>query len=187
MTEGVSKSKGSGWSLADFRGDGYEKGRPKIFQVIWFAAMNLIFIKWWFPPSLRPNLLRAFGAKVGKGVFIRHRVRILWPWKLTIADHVWIGEDAWLLNLEPISIASNVCISQAAFLITGSHDRSSPTFEFDNAPISIDEGVWIAVRATILRGVTVGRGAVIGAGCLVTSDVPPESVLRAQGSRPTDR
>lgn len=164
-------------SLAGFTGAGYDKGRSKAGQAIWFAVMNLVFTKWWCPAALRPRILRAFGATVGEGVFIRHRVRVLWPWKLQIGDYSWIGEDVWLLNLEPITIGSNVCISQAVLLITGSHDRRSPTFEYDNAPITVDDGAWLAVRATVLRGVTIGEGAIIGASALVTRDVAPGATL----------
>ena len=113
----------AGNNLKDCTGAGYEKGRPMAIQALWFAVQNLIFIKWWCPGWLRPVLLRAFGANVGEGVFIRHRVRVLWPWKLTLGDHCWIGEDAWLLNLEPIVIGNDVCLSQGVFLCTGSHQR----------------------------------------------------------------
>jgi putative colanic acid biosynthesis acetyltransferase WcaF len=95
----------------------------------------------------------------------------MWPWKLEIGNDVWIGEDAWLLNLEPIRIEDDVCVSQAVLLCTGSHDRRSQTMEYDNAPITLRAGCWVAARATVLRGVTVGRGAVVGATALVTRDV----------------
>ena len=81
-------------------------------------------------------------------MLVRHRVRVLWPWKLTVGDHTWIGEGAWILNLEPVTLGAHVCVSQEALLCTGSHDRFSPTFEFDNAPIVIGDSVWIATRAT---------------------------------------
>jgi putative colanic acid biosynthesis acetyltransferase WcaF len=151
-------------SLRTFTGHGYDKGRPLPMQAVWFATMNLVFMKWWFPARLRPALLRVFGATVGERVLIRHRVRVLWPWKLTIGDDCWIGEDAWLLNLEPITIEHDVCISQGAMLCTGSHDRRDPAFEFDNRPIRVGAGAWIAARATVLRGVFVTRGEIVPAG-----------------------
>jgi len=168
--------------LAAFTGAGYDKGRSRIGQALWFATQNLVFCKWWLPAKARPRLLRLFGAEVGDGVFIRHRVRVLWPWKLSIGDHSWVGEDAWILNLEPVTIGKNVCISQAAFLCTGSHDISSPTFEYDNGLIVVADEAWIGAQATVLRGVTIGRGAVVAARARVSRDVPPGVLVSYDGA-----
>ncbi len=165
-------------SLAGFRGDGYDKGRPLPVLVLWFATLNLVFVKWWCPSRLRVAILRAFGADIGTDVLIRHRVRIHWPWKLTVGDDVWIGEDVWMMNLEPVTIGSNTCISQGARLVCGSHDRRSPTFEFDNAPIVLGDGVWVATGCTVLRGATIGDGAVLGAGTVVAGTVEPFALVR---------
>jgi putative colanic acid biosynthesis acetyltransferase WcaF len=142
---------------------------------------NLIFAKWWLPQALRPILLRLFGAEIGQNVLIRHRVRVLWPWKLTIGNNCWIGEDAWVLNLEPVSIGHDVCVSQGAFLCTGSHDMTSPSFEYDNGPITIGDGVWLGAQAMVLRGVTIGPGSVIAARARVSSAVSPSSMLKSAG------
>lgn len=166
------------WRLADFQGHGYDKGRPRWIQALWLAAQGLL-MNWWVPPKLRVTVLRRFGAKIGQGVLIRHRVRIHWPWKLTVGDDTWIGEGTWILNLEPVTIGSNVCISQEVLLCTGSHDRKSPSFEFDNGPISVQDGAWVAARATVLRGVTIGRGALVGATALVTSSLPANASIFA--------
>jgi putative colanic acid biosynthesis acetyltransferase WcaF len=168
-------------SLANFKGTGYDKGRPYIVQAAWFAIQNLIFSKWWLPQALRPILLCLFGAEVGKNVFIRHRVRVLWPWKLVIGDNCWIGEDAWILNLEPVHIGHDVCVSQGAFLCTGSHDLASPSFEYDNGPITIGDGVWLGAQAMVLRGVRIGPGSVVAARARVSSDVSPGSPLKSAG------
>ncbi len=150
--------------LRTFRPDGYDKERGRLWQLAWFVTMNLVFSAWWFPARWRPALLRAFGARIGRRVLIRHRVRVLWPWKLRVGDDCWIGEDAWLLNLERITLESDVCLSQGAMLCTGSHDRRDRAFSYDNAPIHIETGAWVAARATVLRGARVPAGAVIGAG-----------------------
>ncbi len=171
-------------SLAGFRGEGYDKGRSVPWQIAWLAVSGLLVTRWWCPSRLRIVVLRAFGATLGKGVLIRHRVRIHWPWKLVVGDDSWIGEEAWLLNLEPIVIGHDVCISQGVFLCTGSHDRRSPTFEFDNGPITVEDGAWVAARATVLRGVTIGAGAVVGAGSLVARDVRPGEVVVAPAATP---
>ena len=150
--------------LRAFRPDGYVKGRGKAWQLAWFVTMNLVFRAWWCPARLRPVILRAFGAQVGRRVLIRHRVRVLWPWKLRIGSDCWIGEDAWLLNLEPITIEDDVCLSQGAMLCAGSHDRRDPAFRYDNAPIHVGTGAWVAARAMVLRGSTVPAGGVVPAG-----------------------
>lgn len=120
-----------------------------------------------------------FGATIGQGTNIRHRVRIHWPWKLTVGDGSWIGEGTWILNLEPVTIGSDVCVSQDVFLCTGSHLRSSPTFEYDNAPIVIEDGAWVAARAVVLRGSRIGADSVVGATALISGVVPAGAVFLA--------
>jgi putative colanic acid biosynthesis acetyltransferase WcaF len=165
--------------LAEFSGANYDKGRSFVTQALWVITSEVLLTKVWVPSTVRVRILRMFGATIGEGVLIRHNVRIHWPWKLNIGSDVWIGVDAWILNLENVSIGSDVCISQGVLLCTGSHDSDSPSFEFDNAPIVIEDGVWIAARSTVLRGVTVGTGSVIGATCLVTKSTAPYSKLYA--------
>ena len=171
MSEVIQNRSRENFSLGAFTGAGYDKGRPVWVQASWMAAWGLIASRWWCPRALRVALLRAFGASIASGTVIRHNVKIHWPWKLTVGPNTWIGDGVWILNLEPVTIGSDTCISQAAMLCTGSHDQTSPSFEFDNAPIVVGDHVWIAARATILRGVTIGDGATVGATALVTRDV----------------
>ncbi|WP_241982222.1 putative colanic acid biosynthesis acetyltransferase [Cryobacterium sp. TMT3-29-2] len=166
-------------NLAGFSGAGYERGRNSLWQISWLLISGLVIVRWWCPPRLRVALLRLFGATIGDNVLIRHRVRIHWPWKLVVGDNSWIGEDVWILNLEPVLIGSDVCISQGVMLCTGSHDRTSQTFEFDNAPIVVEDGAWIAARATILRGSRIGHDSVVGATALVSGSLPAGTLLRA--------
>jgi putative colanic acid biosynthesis acetyltransferase WcaF len=170
--------------LADFTGAGYDKGRGAAWQVAWIFVSGAVVQRWWCPPSLRVGLLRAFGAQIGEGVLVRHRVRIHWPWKLRIGDSSWIGEGVWILNLEDVRIGADVCVSQDVLLCTGSHSAVSPTFEFDNAPIVVEDGAWIAARAVVLRGVTVGTDSVVGATALVVKDVPPGARVLAPPAVP---
>lgn len=142
------------------------------------AVSTLIFTQVWCPSRLRCAILRLFGAQIGDGVLIRHRVSVQWPWKLVIGDHSWVGVGAELYNLDDIVIGSNVCISQYAYLCTGSHDRTSETFEFDNGPIVVEDGAWVCARTTVLRGVTIGANSVVGATSLVAHDIPPDSIVQ---------
>ena len=173
--------------LSAFTGHGYDKGRGRLWQAAWLATQSAVLAHWWCPARVRTATLRAFGAELGEGVLVRHRVRIHWPWKLTLGDNVWIGEGAWILNLEPVTIGSNSCISQDVFICTGSHDFNSDNFEFDNAPISIGERCWVAARATVLRGVTVGDSSLVGATALVTNDVEPNTMVLAPRAQPAGK
>lgn len=172
-------SPGARFSLRDFTGEGRPKGRPWLVILLWMVVSRCLTMRWWCPNQLRVLVLRGFGARIGTGVLIRHDVKIHWPWKLEIGNYTWIGESTWILNAEPVVIGSNTCISQAVVLCSGGHDRFSPTFEYDNAPIVIGDSVWIATRATILRGVRVADGATVGATALVTRDVPEAATILA--------
>ena len=165
-------------SLAARRGRPYDKGRGFAAQVLWVAVSTLIFTQVWCPNRLRCAILRWFGARIGDGVLIKHRVNVQWPWKLTIGNDSWVGTNADLYNLDDIVIGSDVCLSPYVYLCTGSHDRRSPTFEFDNGPIVIEDGAWLCAGVTVLRGVTVGANSVVGATSLVSRDVPPDSLVR---------
>lgn len=154
-------------NLGGFTGAGYSRGRSVLWQIAWLVVSGSVLMRWWCPSRVRVVVLRVFGAKIGEGANVRHNVRIHWPWKLNVGNNSWIGENTWILNLEPVNIGSNVCISQDVLLCTGSHDRHSPTFEFDNGPITVEDGAWVAARATILRGTVIRSNAVVGATALV--------------------
>lgn len=142
-------------------------------------------VKWLFfqttvpwPSALRVAILRAFGAKVGEGVVIRGNVNVSFPWRLIIGDHVWIGEEVMILSLAPVEIGSNVCISQRAFLCTGSHDHRKRTFDLVVRGIALRDGCWVAAQSFIGPGVEVGNGSVISAGSVVMSPVPEHVLVR---------
>jgi putative colanic acid biosynthesis acetyltransferase WcaF len=177
-------SPGARFSLRDFTGEGRDRGVPFLVFVLWLLVSRCLTMHWWCPNQLRVLVLRGFGARIGTGTLIRHSVKIDWPWKLEIGNDTWIGESTWIINAEPVVIGSNTCISQAVLLCSGGHDTSSPTFEFDNAPIVIGDSVWIATRATILRGVRVGDGATVAATALVARDVPEAATILAPRSYP---
>lgn len=165
-------------SLREFTGRGYDKGRGRAWQALWHVVGQPLVASTLVPSRVRARVLRAFGASIGPRTLIRSGVRVHWPWKLRIGADSWIGVDVWILNLEDVTIGDNCCLSQQAFLCTGSHQRRSRTFEFDNGPITIGSKAWIAARATVLRGVTVGPNALVAAGAVVSADVPAGAVVR---------
>jgi putative colanic acid biosynthesis acetyltransferase WcaF len=122
--------------------------------------------------------LRAFGAKIGRGVVIKPQVKITFPWKLDIGDYVWLGEECWLLNLDRITIGSNVCISQRVFLCTGNHNYRLRTFDLIVKPITIEEGAWLGAGCGVGPGVKIGTHAVLAACSVMTSDMEPWGIYQ---------
>ena len=161
-------------SLAEYRDTGYRPGSPGFIRALWYFVSLTVFESGWFPVyGMKRWLLRCFGAAVGRRVVIKPHVRIKYPWNLRIGNDCWIGEEAWIDNLDDIHIADDVCLSQGVYLCTGSHDHRRISFDLIVKPIVIEAEAWVATRAIVLPGVTIGRGAVVAAGSIVTNDVPP--------------
>jgi putative colanic acid biosynthesis acetyltransferase WcaF len=157
----------------------FDRGAPRWKEALWVTVRVFFFqtaIPW--PSILRVALLWAFGAKIGKGVIVRANVNISFPWRLTIGDHVWIGEDVGILSLAQVTIESNVCISQRAYLCTGSHDFRREDFKLQVAPITVRQGSWIAAASFIAPGVEIGSGAIVSAGSVVFANVAPKTLVR---------
>lgn len=97
--------------------------------------------------------------------------------KVLIGNNTIINWDCLLYTTGGIFIGDNVSISAGTWLVTGFHKINDPQFIDDYKPIKIDNYAWIGMRATILGGVTIGEGAVVMAGAVVTHDVPPRAVV----------
>jgi len=122
--------------------------------------------------GVRCSLLRFFGARIGQGVVIKPGVRVKYPWRLEVGDHAWIGEDAWIDNIERVKIGAHACVSQGVYLCTGNHDWTDPAFGLIVKPISIADCAWAGARSTVCPGVTLETGAILAAGGVAVRDVP---------------
>jgi putative colanic acid biosynthesis acetyltransferase WcaF len=148
---------------------------------LWWLAQATLFR--WSPQVLygwRRWLLRRFGARIGVGVVIRPSVQITYPWKLTIGDHAWVGDDVVLYTLGEITIGAHAVVSQRSYLCTGSHDYTRETFDIFAKPIVIGEQAWLATDVFVAPGVAIGAGTVVGARSSVFETLPP--VMIAMGS-----
>ena len=97
--------------------------------------------------------------------------------KVSIGPGTVINHGCLLYTTGGLVIGEHVSISSGTWLVTGTHDMNDPQFVDIYKPIVIGDRVWIGVRATILGGVTVGEGAVVMAGAVVTHDVPCYAVV----------
>lgn len=160
----VSRTGGVHVRLAEFSAEEFHRGRSRLTESLWMVV-GALFVSSFLPGSWhRVALLRLFGARVGRGIVMKPRVRVKFPWRLSIGDHSWIGENVWIDNLADVAIGSNCCISQGAYLCTGSHDWSSPEFKLVTKGIVVENCAWIAARAVVAPGVKIGEGSVLALG-----------------------
>ena len=150
-----------------------------ILRILWYLFSLFFFKSSWLPFSFfKVFILRIFGAKIGKSVVIKPSVNIKYPWKLSLANHVWIGENVWIDNLDNVVIGNNVCISQGAFLLCGNHNYKKDSFDLITKPIIVEDGVWIGAKSTVLPGVTAKSHSILSAGSVTSKNLEPYSIYR---------
>jgi len=124
----------------------------------------------------RRLLLRCFGAEIGPGSRVYPRARIWAPWNLRTGKVAAIADDAEIYNPALVELGDYVIVSQGAYLCAASHDYRQWTFPLISKPILIGPHAWVAARAMIQMGITIGEGCVVGLGSVVTHDLPAWTV-----------
>lgn len=163
----------------------FDPGAGIVKRTLWYFTNALFFLNPCFPfRSPKPALLRAFGARVGRGVVIHPCVNIKFPWKLTIGDHSWIGQRAWLDNLDQLTIGSHVVISQGAMIIQGSHDYKKVDYPTLSKPVVLEDGSWVGAGAIVTLGVTFHSHAVLAAGSVATKDLEAYTIHQGNPAQP---
>src|SRR5262249_42902381 len=107
--------------LRTFDNQSLDRGRAPWVEALWLIVSTLLVDSSVPGSRHRVFLLRMFGASIGRRVAFKPRVRIKFPWRLEIGDDTWIGESVWIDNLAKVEIGSHCCISQGAYICTGSH------------------------------------------------------------------
>ena len=156
----------------------YQPG-PKLKILLWYFV-NALFIRNPYLPfsGLKVFFLRQFGAKIGRGVVIKPGVSIKYPWKLTIGDHCWIGENVWIDNLAEVKIGSQVCLSQASMLLTGNHNYKKTTFDLIVSPITLEDGVWIGAKAMVCPGVYCNSHSILSVQSVANKDLEAYTIYQ---------
>jgi len=113
------------------------------------------------------------------------------PRNIRVGNNVAINHGVFLLGRTGITIGNDVVLSARCMLIDGglALDDSAPTVEraHSGAPIVLEDGAWLGAGAIVLAGVTIGRNSVVGAGSVVTRDVPTDTVVAGNPARPIRR
>lgn len=170
--------------LDTFTTGNFDKGAGFIKQTLWYFVNALLVRASWNPfMGIKIALLKAFGAKIGNGLVIKNNVCIKFPWKLTIGEHVWLGERCWIDNLDSVTIGNHVCISQGALLLTGNHDYTISSMPYRNAPIVIEDGAWIGAKTTVCPGVNVHKNAILTVGSVATKDMEESGIYQGNPAK----
>ncbi len=126
---------------------------------------------------IRLLILRILGAKVGQKTSVHRNCRVYLPTRLGIGDHTIVNRDVLLDARMGLTIGENVSISEGCMILSLEHDPNSPSFDNRGAAVDIQDYVFIGSRATILPGITLEKGAVVGAGAVVTKNVAPYQIV----------
>ena len=151
----------------------------------------------------RARLLSIQGASVGGKCHLDRRVRVDYPWTVSLGARCTLEQDVWIKVVgdrarvgigeysflgrgveidasKQVSIGSHVLIAPGVFITDHGHNTKRELMIDAQgcapAPVVIEDDVWIGARAIIMPGVTISRGAVVGAGAVVTKSLPEYSI-----------
>lgn len=127
--------------------------------------------------SVRRLIFTLSGVKIGRKSTIHIGVRFYQPSNIHIGTGTIIGDHATLDGRAPLTIGNHVDIASQVMLLNSEHDIHDEHFSPINQPVTIKDYVFIGPRAIVLPGVTIGEGAVVAAGAVVTKDVPEKAVV----------
>ena len=158
-------------------------------RAFWNVLVIGEFVQWIPSFTVRHWFYRVSGMTLGRETVLFRKCYLQDLAKISIGDHCMIGFQCRLDGRGTLKIGNNVNISSYAIIESGSHDFV--TFKAAFEPIVIQDHVWIGTRSLILQGVTVGEGAIVAAGSVVTKDVAPYTIVggvpaKPIGTRPRD-
>ena len=153
------------------------RGKSKFYIQLWWVIQK-IFINLSPQPfyGWRRFWVRLFGGKVGKKVKIRPSVKITYPWKVSIGDFSWIGDEVVLYTLGNIHIGRHTVVSQRSYLCTASHDYTKEAFDIFSSKINVGDGCWLAADVYVAPGISIGSGAIVGARSSVFSNIKRNTI-----------
>lgn len=157
-----------------------------------YALYHISMIPWM---SVRKLLYRTLGASIARNVQIHFKTEIRGIGKLTIGKGSIVGDNAILDARNTLTIGENVNISSNVSFYSEQHDYRDKYFRCNQTTkqsIEVHDRVWVGCNVVVLPGVTIGEGAVCCAGCVVTKNVEPWSVVagipaKKIGSRPQNQ
>jgi len=156
----------------------FQKIKNRLFNIFLEFEVFLLHLVGLVPcHHFRRFFYRVAGIKIGKRSTIHMGARFYDPRNISIGEDSIIGEGVVLDGRDKLIIGDHVDIASEVMIYNSEHDVNDPNFLAKNAPVTIEDYVFIGPRAIILPGVRIGKGAVVAAGAIVTKDVPPFSIV----------
>jgi acetyltransferase-like isoleucine patch superfamily enzyme len=121
--------------------------------------------------------LQLDGVSIGRG----STLRVQRAARLAIGSRTFVNNGTNITVCEAVDIGADCAISWGVTILDGDGHRLDS--EPSQAPVRIEDRVWIGCNATVLKGVTVGAGSIVGAGAVVTRSCPPKSLLIGSPAR----
>jgi len=155
-----------------------KKGLNRLVNYCLDFKLALLWLLGYLPfHSLRKLVFVLAGVKLGRRSTIHIGVRFYQPKNITIGQGTIIGDHATLDGRAALTIGNHVDIASQVMIFNGQHDIDSEGFDPVDKPVVIKDYCFIGPRAIILPGVTLGKGAVVAAGAVVTKNVPDNTVV----------
>nr|WP_314768397.1 sugar O-acetyltransferase [uncultured Actinomyces sp.] len=137
-------------------------------------------------PDIARYLLAQVIGSVGEGVDIRPPLRVDYGHNITIGDGSWVNFGLTALDVAPIVIGQDVLIGPNCSLYTAIHptEPGPRRAKWESAaPIALGDNVWLGGSVVVCPGVTIGENSIIGAGAVVTRDIPANSIAVGNPAR----
>lgn len=150
---------------------------PKIINRIYnyWLDFELMLLRWAGNIPLhgvRKFIYRLSGIKIDSGSTIHMWANFFQPSNISIGSDTIVGDHVFLDGRAPITIGNHVDIASSVLIYNSEHDINKDDFSAREEPVEIGDYVFIGPRAIILPGVKIGKGAIVGAGAVVTKDIP---------------
>ncbi len=173
--------------MNDETGQTGETGDPHGTAWTWMRNHFVSLLLWLdvAPTILRPWLLRRCGATIGPGTVLERHGSFVWG-NLRLGREAYLSEGFVFQDFAEVSIGDRTWVGPGTMFLTRTHEVGGPQQRAAtpvNRPIRIGNGCWLGAKVTILPGVTVGDGCIVGAGSVVTRDCEPHGMYLGAPAR----